>query len=74
MYVNLNWIDAQKTSKGKCEASCMVGGSPTPPAKPQDLLNGVPLFMEICGLWMWFNINKIFASDAWAEMSLNEVK
>ena len=34
MYVKSNWIDAQKISQGKREATLREGGSPTPPAKP----------------------------------------
>ena len=33
-----------------------------------------PLFIEVCVLWMRVNLNKIFASVEWAEMSLNEMK
>ena len=39
-YVNSNWSDALKTSQGKIEVHLREGGSPNPPAKPSDLLNG----------------------------------
>ena len=34
----------------------------------------LPVFMEVCVNRKRFNLNKNFASDAWAEMSLNELK
>ena len=59
-------------------------GSPQPPAwvveaqLPSQNLNiyqtNLPVFIERCIFPMWFNLNKIFASDAWAEMSLKELE
>ena len=60
-------------------------GSPTPhpcvgveaQVPPQSLKiyqTELPVFIKVCVFQMWFNLNKIFASDAWAEMSLNELK
>ena len=34
----------------------------------------LPLFIEVRVFQMRFNLNKTFASDAWAEMNLNELK
>ena len=61
MYVNLNWIDTLKISQEKRELS------PTREVKAQ-------IFMEVFVFRMRFNLNNIFASDAWAEMSWNEPK
>ena len=37
-------------------------------------LMDLPLFIEVYIFQMRFNLNKIFASDAWAEMSSNKLK
>ena len=37
-------------------------------------LMDLPLFIEVYIFRMKFNLNKTFASDAWAEMSLNKLK
>ena len=37
-------------------------------------LMDLPLFIEVYIFRMKFNLNKIFASDVWAEMSLNKLK
>ena len=53
--------------KGKPHSpTCMEGGSPTPPAKPEGLLNAAAplLFIEICVFRMGFNLSKVFASDS----------
>ena len=62
IYVNSNWIDAQKISQEK-------KGGPSP------LRGGVEaqLSPQRREFRMWFNLNKIFASDAWAEMSSKEL-
>ena len=66
MCVNSNWIDAQKTSQGKREAS-FSGGEGVEPNSPRKALR----FIKQSSLF--FNLNKIFA-NAWAKMSLNELK
>ena len=45
-----------------------------PPQSLKIYQTELPLFIEVCIFQMRFNLNKIFASDVWVEMSLNELK
>ena len=78
MYVNSNWIYAQKTTQGKWETQLPGRWKLYSPCKSlrlnESLSISLSLFIEKCILQMRFNLNKIFASEAWAEMSRNELR
>ena len=75
MYLDSNWIDAQKTIPEKREAPGMRVQAQLPTAKSKDLLNGAPSSHSSIRLPNTVqSINKIFASNTWAQMSINELK
>ena len=64
-----------------CVCVCVGGGGgwdPPEPQLPPQILKIYetkhPLFIEVCVFRIRYNLNKIFASDTWARMSLNELK
>ena len=71
--LKLNWCSEDQSRK--------MGGLPAWRMENQLRLQNLkiylmdlPLFIEVYIFRMKFNLNKIFASDAWAEMSLNKLK
>ena len=57
MYVDLNWIVAQNTSQGK--------GKLNSPSKALRFIKQISV-LEVCVFRMRFNLNNIFANEAWA--------
>ena len=71
--LKLNWCSQDQSRK--------IGGLPAwgmeaqlPLQNLKDYLMDLPLFIEVYIFRMMFNLNKIFASDAWVERSLNKLK
>ena len=65
----------KKGSQGKREPHTALGAEAEfPPQSLKFYYIELPLFIEVCVFWMWFNLNKVSASDALAEISLNELK
>ena len=71
--LKLNWCSQNRSRK--------IGGLPAWGMEAQlslqnlkSYLMDLPLFIEVYIFQMRFNLNKIFACDAWAEMSSNKLK
>ena len=73
MYVNSNWIDAQKTNHRKCEAPLCRGWKPNSFRKTLIFIErrSLSLFKKVHVFRMRFNLSDIFARS---EMSLNVPK
>ena len=70
-FMNSNWIYLKRPVKEKGSPPTRVGvEAQIPPPSLNIHETELPLFIVVWVFRMWFS----FASDAWAEMSLNELK
>ena len=70
--LELNW--SSKEQSRKKWGLPYVGNLNSPRKALIFIKQGSPLFMKECLFRMRFNLNIIFASNAWGEMILNELK